>query len=256
MPNTYYGGGPAQYAQQQQGNRQQQFRDLMNMMVAMQQMKYQKEQDEWGKAFDMRQFEQKQKESVASIEHAKAQTEKEKAMAQNYRRPDAPPKKAEWETRDDYATYLHEAGELDDKQYQHIKLYGKPPPDVEVDKLTTYQQYQKNDKMRANKESFTSGVGNKVDKELVRVRKMGGKSQWDPSSGMMSFLEPEKEHESVPALTAIRSAVAALENKRGNLTKAEEALLGYINQNAVKNPDEVARNVMAYLQDTGLTIGK
>ena len=73
---------------------------------------------------------------------------------------------------------------------------------------------------------------------------------------MMSFLEPEKEHESVPALTTIRSAVAALENKRGNLTKAEEALLGYINQNAVKNPDEVARNVMAYLQDTGLMIGK
>jgi len=256
MPNTYYGGGPAQYAQQQQGNRQQQFRDLMNMMVAMQQMKYQKEQDEWGKAFDMRQFEQKQKESVASIEHAKAQTEKEKAMAQNYRRPDAPPKKAEWETRDDYATYLHEAGELDDKQYQHIKLYGKPPPDVEVDKLTTYQQYQKNDKMRANKESFTSGVGNKVDKEIARVRKIGATASQDPFDLTWTLNEPEKEHESVPALTTIRSVVSALENKRGNLTKAEEALLGYINQNAIKDPDTVARNVTVYLRDTGLTIGK
>ena len=65
MPNTYYGGSPAQYAQQQQGNRQQQFRDLINMMVAMQQMKYQKEQDEWGKAMEMRKFQQGQKEFEA-----------------------------------------------------------------------------------------------------------------------------------------------------------------------------------------------
>jgi len=79
MPNTYYGGGPAQYAQQQQGNRQQQFRDLINMMVAMQQMKYQKEQDEWDKGMEMKKF---------GLEQAKTATQTvNRCLRQEYRLP-------------------------------------------------------------------------------------------------------------------------------------------------------------------------
>ena len=120
MPNTYYGGGPAQYAQQQQGNRQQQFRDLINMMVAMQQMKYQKEQDEWDKGMEMKKFGLEQAKTATDRQSTGAYARNIDSLIKERSIPPADVSEQEyqgWQRKEDYQHGLSkELKELDNKR--------------------------------------------------------------------------------------------------------------------------------------------
>ena len=241
MPYSQYYSDPAQYGIRQDENRQEQFRQLLNMIIASKQMKQEKKdkEREWG-------FQQKQyADKLAQAQWQQGQEERrtsadEKRAEATMINAKTPPKVTIPEQRQAYADYLLKSGNLSPKEYQQFTLTGTLPT---KEGLTSYQEYSKLSTELSRSQLLIRNKLDDVDKKIYKIKEPMSMAEITGRALSGTLGEVKVDTEGIKNLETARTILTDLEMIVQNRpwTKDEQRILAYIAGNTEKISKEGLR---------------
>ena len=202
--NGYYGTqGPAEWAQQKQGQQYNTLQNMINMLMRVKMMKHQ-EQVEKGRFEQEQEFKEKQLESLEK---------QRKAQRDQWAKPKIPDFVQKAMALEQYPADTPQGQNI--RKLLHIK---NPEDELKIQKelidyrAKTQAKYRKPDKP-PSASPFFNKMSTNVNTEIKRLRTKGSKTTYDPMTGGWSTTGGEKEDPLVGIWQSVGTQVVNLSNK-------------------------------------------